>query len=38
MEELAGYGKFILDPKVVEFDGTPILLMPWINANNYENL
>jgi pterin-4a-carbinolamine dehydratase len=36
MEELAGYGKIYTGPKVVEFDGTPILLMPWINANNYD--
>ena len=36
MEELAGYGKIYTGPEVVEFDGTPILLMPWINANNYD--
>ena len=24
------------DPEVVEFDGLPILLMPWINTNNYD--
>jgi len=23
-------------PEVVEFDGTPIQFMPWINANNYD--
>ena len=36
MEELVG-GKFKIytGPEVVEFDETPILLMPWINANNY---
>lgn len=24
------------DPEVVNFDGLPILLMPWINTNNYD--
>ena len=36
MEELAGFGTIYTDPKVVKFDDTPILLMPWINANNYD--
>ena len=38
MEELVGSDRFTIytGPKVVEFDGTPILFMPWINSNNYE--
>ena len=24
------------EPQVVEFDGTPILFVPWINVNNYD--
>ena len=24
-------------PQIVEFDGTPILFMPWINTNNYND-
>ena len=27
--------KYYSEPKTVEFDGTDILLMPWINNNNY---
>ena len=40
MDELVGedilttiYSK----PQIVEFDGTPILFMPWINTNNYSD-
>ena len=38
MEELVGTDRFkiYVSPKVVEFDDTPILLMPWINNNNYD--
>jgi len=38
MEELVGTDRFKIysEPKIVEFDGLPILLMPWINANNYD--
>ena len=38
MQELIGSDNFKIytDPEVVEFDGTPILFMPWINSNNYE--
>ena len=36
MEELVSNKfKVYTGPEVVEFDETPILLMPWINANNY---
>ena len=36
MEELVSNNfKVYTGPEVVEFDETPILLMPWINANNY---
>tara|TARA_R110000851_G_scaffold269991_1_gene422668 strand:+ start:2637 stop:3692 length:1056 start_codon:yes stop_codon:yes gene_type:complete len=37
MEELVGSDRFKIyaEPKIVEFDGTSILFMPWINANNY---
>ena len=27
--------KIYKDPKIVEFDGLPILFMPWINSTNY---
>ena len=38
MEELVGTDRFKIysEPKIVEFDDLPILLMPWINANNYD--
>ena len=38
MEELVGSDGFEIytDPKVVTFDGTPILFLPWINNDNYE--
>ena len=36
MEELGNVGTVYTEPKVVEFDGLPIVLMPWINANNYD--
>ena len=36
MEELGGYGAVYKKPQIVEFDGLPILLVPWINADNYE--
>ena len=38
MEELVGTDRFKIysEPEIVEFDGLPILLMPWINANNYD--
>ena len=36
MQELGNVGTVYTDPKVVEFDGLPIVLMPWINANNYD--
>ena len=38
MEELVGADRFKIysEPEIVEFDGLPILLMPWINANNYD--
>ena len=38
MEELVGTDRFKIysEPEVVEFDGLPILLMPWINTNNYD--
>ena len=37
MEELVSNNfKVYTGPEVVEFDETPILLMPWINANNYD--
>ena len=37
MEELVGSDRFKIyaEPEIVEFDGTSILFMPWINANNY---
>ena len=37
MHELVGSDNFKIytGPEVVEFDGTPILFMPWINSNNY---
>ena len=36
MEELVSNKfKVYTGPEIVEFDETPILLMPWINANNY---
>ena len=38
MEELVGTDRFkiYVKPEVVEFDDVPILLMPWINDNNYD--
>ena len=38
MEELVGSDKFKIytDPKVVNFDGTPILFLPWINNDNHD--
>ena len=38
MQELVGSDNFKIytGPEVVEFDGTPILFIPWINSNNYE--
>ena len=38
MEELVGSDRFNIytGPTVVEFDGTPIQFMPWINANSYD--
>ena len=38
MEELVDVDRFKIysEPEIVEFDGLPILLMPWINANNYD--
>jgi 3',5'-cyclic AMP phosphodiesterase CpdA len=37
MDELVGDRfKVYTEPKVVDFDGVPIVLMPWINANNYD--
>ena len=38
MHELVGSDNFKIytGPEVVEFDGTPILFIPWINSNNYE--
>ena len=37
MEELVGKDRYEIytGPQIVKFDGTPILFMPWINANNY---
>ena len=37
LNELVKFSKVKIykDPKVVEFDGLPILFMPWINSNNY---
>jgi len=39
MEELVGSDRFKIytRPEIVEFDDTPILFMPWINSNNYED-
>ena len=38
MEELVGTDRFkiYVEPEVVEFDDVPILLVPWINDNNYD--
>ena len=38
MEELVGKDRFKIytGPEVVNFDGTDIVFMPWINANNYD--
>ena len=38
MEELVGTDRFkiYIKPEVVEFDDTPILFVPWINDNNYD--
>ena len=38
MEELVGTDRFkiYVNPEVVEFDDVPILLVPWINDNNYD--
>ena len=38
MEELVGSDRFKIytKPKIVEFDDTPILFVPWINVNNYD--
>ena len=37
MEELVGKDRYEIytNPQIVKFDDTPILFMPWINANNY---
>ena len=37
MDELVGAGlvKVYTEPEIVDFDGLPVLLVPWINANNY---
>ncbi len=41
MNELFGssgnYPTFHSEPTVIEFDGTPIMLMPWINSSNYSD-
>jgi len=38
MEELVGSDRFKIytESKIVEFDETPILFVPWINVNNYD--
>jgi len=38
MQELVGSDNFkiYVNPEIVNFDGTPILFVPWINNNNYE--
>ena len=39
MDELVGQDiltSIYSEPQIVEFDETPILFMPWINANNYD--
>ena len=38
MQELVGSDNFKIytGPEVVNFDGTPILFVPWINPSNYE--
>ena len=38
MEELVGSDRFKIytESKIVEFDGIPILFVPWINVNNYD--
>ncbi len=38
MEELVGQDRFKIytGPEVVDFDGVPIQIIPWINAANYE--
>ena len=38
MEELVGSDRFKIytEPKIVEFDDIPILFVPWINVNNYD--
>ena len=37
MDELIGDGliNVYTEPEIVYFDGLPVLLVPWINANNY---
>ena len=37
MDELVGDGciNVYTEPEIVDFDGLPVLLIPWINANNY---
>ena len=40
MDELVGEDiltTIYSEPQIVEFDGTPILFMQWINANNYSD-
>lgn len=36
MEELGNVGTVYTRPELITLDGHDILLMPWINANNYE--
>ena len=38
MEELVGSDRFKIytESEIVEFDGIPILFVPWINVNNYD--
>ena len=38
MDELVGRDRVWIysEPQIVEFDDTPILFIPWINANNYD--
>ena len=37
MDELVGDRfKVYTEPEIVDFGGVPIVLMPWINANNYD--
>lgn len=36
MEELGNVGTIYTGPELIQLDGHDILLMPWINANNYK--